>query len=165
MDRIIIIDDKKCEKELSDFLEANKEHIRFNTTMNNFKSSTKDFFEELTTELVSDEKLAINSNQHFEIVHTRDITHVEDMGLQIRIYLINNKFIDAASKFDDFEKKLIGHNFIRIHDKFIINFNHFSKLNMGVTPAIALNNGATIPVNPNMLDQVLKYIIDIESNK
>jgi len=165
MEQIIIIDDNNCKKELSDFLESNKDHIRFNSSLVNFKNSTKGIFEELVSENEMDGKLAINSNHQIEIIHTRDITHVEDMGPQIRIYSINNKFIEAASKFDDFEKKLIGHNFIKIHDRYIINFNHFLKLNIGLAPAITLNTGVTIPVNPNMLDPFLKYINDIESNK
>lgn len=165
MERIIIIDDNNCKRELSDFLEANKEHIRFNTTMNNIKSSAKGFFEELTAELGYEEKLAINSNQNIEIVHTRDITHLEALDQKTKLYFSNNTFIETSSNLDSFMNKLKGSNFIRVHYNYIINFDYFSKLIIGETSTVELNNRKTIPVNHDVLDGLLNYINDIESNK
>jgi len=125
MERIIIIDDKKCEKELADFLEANKEHIRFNTTMNNIKSSAKGFFEELSAGFGSEDKLAINLNQQIEIVHTRDITHLEAIDQKTQLYFSNNTFIETSSNLESFANKLKGSNFLRVHEHFIINLDYF----------------------------------------
>jgi DNA-binding LytR/AlgR family response regulator len=165
MERIIIIDDNNCKRELSDFLEANKEHIRFNTSLNNIKSSAKGFFEELTAELGYEEKLAISSNQNIEIVHTRDITHLEDFDQKTKLYFSNNTFIETSSNLDSFMNKLKGSNFIRVHYNYIINFDYFSKLIISETPTVVLNNRKTIPVNPDVIDGLLNYINDIESNK
>jgi two-component system LytT family response regulator len=158
MERIIIIDDKKCEKELSDFLEANKEHIRFSTTMNNIKSSAKGFFEELTAGFGSEDKLAINSNQQIEIVHTRDITHLEAVDQKTQLYFSNNPFIETSSNLDYFANKLKGSNFLRVHERFIINLDYFLKLDIKDSTTIELSNGIKIPIDPQKKSLLLNYL-------
>ncbi len=108
MERFIIIDDKKCEKELAEFLEVNREHIRFNSSLDNLKTSTKAFFEELAADYSTDEKLAVNSNQQIEIVHTRDITHIEAREQSARLHLADNKYIETNSDIESLGKRLKG---------------------------------------------------------
>ncbi len=158
MERIIIIDDKKCEKELADFLEANKEHIRFNTTMNNIKTSAKGFFEELTAGFGSEDKLAINLNQQIEIVHTRDITHLEAIDQKTQLYFSNNTFIETSSNLESFANKLKGSNFLRVHEHFIINLDYFSKLDIKDSTTIELSNGIKIPIDPPKKSLLLNYL-------
>ena len=158
MERIIIIDDKKCEKELADFLEANKEHIRYNTTMNNIKSSAKGFFEELTAGIGPDEKLAINSNQQIEIVHTRDIAYVESVNQKTHLHLCSNTIIETNSNLNSFANKLKGSNFLRVHSNFIINLDYFSKLDINEYNTIELRNGIKVPIDPSKKSLLLNYL-------
>jgi DNA-binding LytR/AlgR family response regulator len=162
MERIIIIDDKKCEKELADFLEANKEHIRFNTTMDHVKSSSKGFFEELTAGFGSEDKLAIDSNQQIEIVHTSDITHLEAIHQKTKLYFSNNSIIETNSSLDSFVGKLKGSNFLRVHPDFIINLDYFSKLMTGKNAFIVLSNGTSVPVEAGKENLLLHYLKKIE---
>jgi DNA-binding LytR/AlgR family response regulator len=158
MERIIIIDDKKCEKELADFLEANKEHIRYNTTMNNIKSSAKGFFEELKAGIGSEDKLAIDSNQQIEIVHTRDITHVEAIDQKTNLYFSNNTMIETSSNLNSYAFKLKGSNFLRVHDNFIINLDYFSKLEIKGSETIELTTGIKVPIDPSKKSLLLNYL-------
>jgi|APLow6443716910_1056828.scaffolds.fasta_scaffold102752_2 DNA-binding LytR/AlgR family response regulator len=158
MERIIIIDDKKCEKELADFLEANKEHIRYIQTMNNIKSSAKGFFEELTAGIEPDEKLAINSNQQIEIVHTRDITYLEAINQITFLYLSNNTFIEASSNLNSFASRLKGSNFLRVHSNYIINLDYFSKLDINESHTIELSTGIKVPIDLSKESLLLNYL-------
>lgn len=158
MERIIIIDDKKCEKELSDFLEANKDHIRLSTTMNNIKSSAKGFFEEITAGYASEDKLAIDSNQQIEIVHTRDITYLETVNQKTNLYLSNNSCIETNSNLNSFADKLKGSNFLRVHLNYIINLDYFSKLDFKEDPTIELSNGIKVPIDPARKSLLLHYL-------
>jgi DNA-binding LytR/AlgR family response regulator len=162
MERIIIIDDKKCEKALADFLEANKEHIRFNTTMNNVKSSAKGFFEELTLEIGPDDKLAVKSNQQIEIVHTRDITHIEAIDQKTKLYFSNNTSIETSSNLDSFANRLKGSTFLRVHDNFIINLDFFSKLDIGESKTIELINAKKVPIDPAKKSLLLNFLNKID---
>ena len=157
MERFIIIDDKKCEKELADFLEANKEHIRYITTMNTVKSSAKGFFEELTSGFVSEDKLAIDSNQQIEIVHTRDITHLEAIDQKTKLYFSNNTFLETASNLDSFANRLKGSTFLKVHDNYIINLEYFSKLDIKDSNTIEIKNDVKIPIDPNKKIFLLNY--------
>jgi DNA-binding LytR/AlgR family response regulator len=163
MERIIIIDDNNCKKELADFLEANKEHIRFNSLVTRFKSSPKGFFDELVTEYHEHDKLAINSNQHIDIIHTSDITYIESLGTRSGLHFINEVVIETLSSIDVFEEKLKGRNFIRVHDRYIVNFDYFSKLNVGKNPTVVLVNGNTLPVNTVLTDWILSYLEKMET--
>ncbi len=158
MERVIIIDDNKCSKDLADFLEANREHILFNTTMNNIKLSAKGFFEELTSGFGSEDKLAINSNQQIEIVHTRDITYLETINQITFLYLSNNTFIETSSNLNSFANRLKGSNFLRVHSNFIINLDYFSKLDINEYNTIELNNGIKVPIDPSKKSLLLNYL-------
>ena len=162
MERIIIIDDKKCEKELAEFLEANKEHIRFNTTFENIKSSSKGFIEELTAEYSDEEKLAIDSNEHIEIVHTRDMTHLEAIGQTTKLHFSGNNSIETNSNLDALGKKLRGTNFLRIHQNFIANLDFFSKLSLGEDPVLLLNNGIKLPIDKDKKNLLISYLKKME---
>lgn len=158
MERIIIIDDKKCEKELSDFLEANKEHIRYNTPLNDVKSTTKGFFEEIISGLGSEDKLAIDSNQQIEIVHTRDITYLETVNQKTHLYLKNNTIIETNGGLNSFMDKLKGSNFLRVHSNYIINLDYFSKLDFKEDPALELSTGIKVPIDPARKSLLLNYL-------
>jgi len=161
MERIIIIDDNNCKKELADFLEANKEHIRFNSSLDDFKTTSKGIFEELVAEVEMEDRLAIDSNRQIDIIHTRDITYIEALGPRTALHFENNNCIETGCSIDGYEKKLIGHHFIRIHDNYMINTDYFSKLNLGNNPAAVLKNGAVLPVNPAEINRLITYINSI----
>jgi two-component system LytT family response regulator len=163
MERFIIIDDKKCEKELAEFLEVNREHIRFNSSLDNLKTSSKAFFEEIASDMGADEKLAVNSNQQIEIVHTRDITHIEAMEQSARLHLADNRYIETNSDIDALGKRLKGSNFIRIHKSYIINLEYFSKLNTGIETSVLLSTGTELPVAEDKKNLLLKYFKELES--
>jgi DNA-binding LytR/AlgR family response regulator len=163
MERIIIIDDNNIKQELADFLEANKEHIRFNSSVNNFKSSAKGFFDEMVTENDKTDKIAINSNQHIDIIHTRDIIYIESLGTRSGLHFINDVVIETTSSIDVFEEKLKGRSFIRVHERYIINFDYFSKLNIGTNPTVVMVDGSTLPVNPALTDWILSYLAKMET--
>lgn len=158
MERIIIIDDKKCEKELADFLDANKEHIRYNTAINAAKLSAKGFFEALTDELGTEDKLAINSSQQIEIVHTRDITHLEAIDQKTNLYFSNNTMIETSNKLDSYANKLKGSNFLRVHNNIIINLDYFSKLDIKGSETIELITGIIVPIDPSKKSLLLNYL-------
>lgn len=166
MERFIIIDDKKCEKELAEFLEANKEHIRYNTTLTCIKSSPKGFFEELKSEFGSEDKLAINSNQQIEIVHTRDITYLEAIEGKTKLYFANKHCIETNSNLDSFGIKLKSSNFMRIHERIIINLDYFSKLDIHDSNTLVLTNSIKVPVDPERKSLLLQFLnkIDIQKN-
>ncbi len=158
MERIIIIDDMKCEQELANFLEANRDHIRLSTTIETLKSSAKGFYEELTSEFVPDNKLAITSNQHIDIVHTRDITHIEAIDQKTKLYLSNNTFIETSSTLESFANKLKGSNFLRVHHDFIINLDYFSKLDVREGKTIEIENGIKIPIDLSKKALLLNHL-------
>ncbi len=162
MERIIIIDDKKCEKELADFLEANKDHIRYSNTLENIQSNAKGLYEELTTHGRNDEKLAISSNQHIDIVHTSDITHLEAGDQKTILYLMNKSAIETKSNLDSFLIKLKGSNFLRVHKNYIVNLDYFSKLIRGKSTSIQLSNGTSVPVDAAKENLLLNYLNKIE---
>jgi DNA-binding LytR/AlgR family response regulator len=158
MERIIIIDDNYCKKELADFIEANKEHIRFSTSTNDIKSASGGLIEEITSELGSEKKLAVFSNQHIEIIHTRDITHLEAIGQRTKINFADFRFIETTSNLNSFSNRLKGSTFLKVHDNFIVNLDFFSKLNINDGQTIELSNGIHLPIDEAKKALLIKYL-------
>ncbi len=161
MERIIIIDDMNCKKGLQEFLEANKEHIRYSTTIDNLKNTTKFFIDELTGNYESENKLAVNTDKQINIIHTHEIIYLEASGKKTKLHLSNNKCVEAINSIDSYGKKLISANFIRVHEQYIVNLEYFSKFNFKNKLELELHNGITIPVDTNKKDLLINYIENI----
>ena len=129
MERIIIIDDLNCKDDLQAFLEANKEHIRINTPIDNLKNTSKFFIEELSGNYESENKLAVNTDDQINIIHTQEIIYVETTGNKTKLHLSNGKCVEAITDLDSYEQKLANASFIRIHKLFIVNLDYFLKFN------------------------------------
>lgn len=161
MERIIIIDDLNCKDDLQAFLEANKEHIRINTPVDNLKNTSKFFIEELTGNYESENKLAINTDKQIKILHTNEIIFIEAEGSKTNLHIKNDKCIEAITDIDSYEEKLANSNFIRIHEKYIVNLEYFSKFNFKNKLQVDLTNGISLPVDPDKKDMLIKYIENI----
>jgi DNA-binding LytR/AlgR family response regulator len=161
MERIIIIDDLNCKEELQKFLEANKQHIRINTSVEDLKNTSKFFIEELTGNFELGNKLAVNTDKQVNILHTKEIIYIEAAGTKSKLHLKNDKNLEATTDIDSYESKLEHSNFIRIHDNFIVNLDYFLKFNFKNTNEVELINGTNLPVDSNRKDLLINQIENI----
>lgn len=162
MERIIIIDDNSCKKELADFLEAHKEHIRYNSSLVNFRSTANGIFEELVSHPEAKDKLAIDSHQRIDIVHTRDISYIEALGSKSGLHFSNGSYLETSGSLSSFEEKLKGRNFITIQNRFLLNLGFFLKFIMGEHPEIILVTGESLPVNREGIEPIINYLNSLE---
>lgn len=63
-----------------------------------------------------------------EIISTEDIVFAESILKNINIYLRNGNFINIREKLDNLEKNLIGDNFLRCHQSYIVNLDYVKKI-------------------------------------
>lgn len=150
-----------CKEGLQEFLEANKEHIRYSTTIDNLKNTTKFFIDELTGNYESENKLAVNTDKQINIIHTHEIIYLEASGKKTKLHLSNNKCVEATTGIDSYEIKLTGDNFIKVHEKYIVNLEYFSKFNFKNKPELELINGIILPVDPDKKNLIINYIENI----
>ena len=161
MERIIIIDDMNCKEGLQEFLEANKEHIRYSTTIDNLKNTTKFFIDELTGNYESVNKLAVNTDKQINIIHTHEIIYLEASGKKTKLHLNNGRCVEALTDIDSYEQKLANSSFMRIHESFIVNLDYFSKFNFKDKLQMELNDGMNLPVDHDKKEALINYIENI----
>lgn len=63
-----------------------------------------------------------------EIISTGDIVFAESKLKNINVYLKNGNFINIREKLDNLEKTLIGDNFLRCHQSYIVNLDYVKKI-------------------------------------
>ncbi|MBN2174378.1 MAG: LytTR family transcriptional regulator [Bacteroidales bacterium] len=164
MERIIIIDDHLCKEELAEFLEANKKHIKLDSSFEQLKSSTKIFFEELLEIKNGDEKIIFNSDQNINFVRTKEIVSVNAFGRYCKIILKNGSILETNQDLDSIEKKLPRDFFMRIHALHLINLDYLASCKLNIPPSIIMNNGEILPLDENKKAEVIKYLENLTKN-
>jgi two-component system LytT family response regulator len=158
MERIIIIDDHLCKAELAEFLEANKDHIKLNSTIENLKSTTRIFFNELVEGVGEKNKLVIDSEEKINFVRAKDIVRIEFQEGKSKIFLKKGKPLETKQDIDSIEKKLPANYFLRIHDIHLVNLDFLLSCRFVNEPCVHLTNGEVLPISEKRKDQIIRQL-------
>jgi len=158
MERIIIIDDHLCKAELAEFLEANKDHIKLNSTIENLKSTTRIFFNELAEGENENNKLVIDSEEKINFIKARDIIRIEFLEGKSKIYLKKGNPLETRQDIDSIEKKLPENYFLRVHELHLINLDYLSSCRFVHQPSVHLTNGEVLPISENRKAHIMKQL-------
>ncbi|HXS37103.1 MAG TPA: LytTR family DNA-binding domain-containing protein [Flavipsychrobacter sp.] len=97
-------------------------------------------------------KIIVSVNEGYDIVDINDIVHIEALDSYTKLKLVNNVSYVTSRSLKDFEELLCDKGFSRIHKSFLINLSHMMKIVKGVSSAVVMNNGTTIPVSARKKD-------------
>lgn len=97
-------------------------------------------------------QIALPTAQGILFVKPDEIVHLESNGNYTKFYFTNRKDILISRQLGEYEKSLPTDNFIRVHDKYIINLTHITEYKKGAggTVITALKN--EIPVSVRKKD-------------
>jgi DNA-binding LytR/AlgR family response regulator len=143
--RFIIVDDKQCKKELEEFLERNKKHVRLNGSENKFLQG----IEQLTSLVgrgLKNNKILISTSDTLNVVDISSIIRCESSRNYTTLYLTNNKTLVASKTLMDFEQSLKTHDFLRIHKSHLVNVSYIEKYIKTGGGHMLLKNGTQLPV-------------------
>ncbi len=101
------------------------------------------------------DKIALPTLQGLQFVKLNQICYVESSGNYSNFFLADNTKIMVSRQLGEYEKLLPVDNFVRIHDKHIINLTCIQEYIKGSGGEVILENGARLTVAARRKDELL----------
>jgi two-component system LytT family response regulator len=92
------------------------------------------------------DKIPLSTSNGLVFVKITDIMYCESSGNYTHFYLHDGKKIVVSRQLGEYEKLLPENNFIRIHDKYIINLQYIKEYIKGSGGEVVLESGKELPV-------------------
>jgi two-component system LytT family response regulator len=117
-------------------------------------------------EVISNIKLLQNKSSNFaistaegiEFIPIDDIQYCEADKNYTYFHLLDKKKILLSKTLKEVESLLIGHDFVRIHQSYLVNYRYIKKYIRGQGGYVVLNNGDSLPVSRAKKDDFLSRI-------
>jgi two-component system LytT family response regulator len=127
------------------------------TAIQKFKKST--LATEVKNGITASRRIAIPSNEGFELVDIEKIIYCEASSNYTTIILNNNKAYLASKTLKEYEELLPVNTFCRVHQKYLVNMSYVEKFIKGRGGELILSNGKIIPVSQNKRSNIYNYIV------
>jgi two-component system, LytTR family, response regulator len=101
------------------------------------------------------DKIALPTLQGLQFVKLSQICYIESCGNYSNFFLADNSKIMVSRQLGEYEKLLPTDNFVRIHDKHIINLTCIKEYIKGSGGEVILENGARLTVAARRKDELL----------
>jgi two-component system, LytTR family, response regulator len=101
------------------------------------------------------DKIALPTLQGLQFVKLSQICYIESSGNYSNFLLADNSKIMVSRQLGEYEKLLPADNFVRIHDKHIINLTCIKEYIKGSGGEVILENGARLTVAARRKDELL----------
>ncbi len=106
-------------------------------------------------------RIAIPQEKEIQMIATRDIVYIEADVNYCQVYIKEKKSICVSKTLKSFEKQLKNnHEFYRIHQSYLINLNHISKVIKTKLPQVSMINGDILTIARSKKSAFLKLILD-----
>lgn len=121
------------------------------------KSTAENIFTLFETRMNHHEemKIALATLNGLIFVNREDIIYCESAGNYTNFYTLQGKKIVVSKQLGEYEKLLPEANFVRIHERFIINLRYVNEYVKGRGGEIKLNNVITLPVSASRKEVLL----------
>lgn len=101
----------------------------------------------------SSDKLCVRSNGDYHFISLDDILYLKADNNTTDIHLISGKVISGFKTLKYYESQLPS-SFFRIHNSYIVNLNHVSRINTGKSDCYLLDNTIKIPFSRTYKEQI-----------
>jgi two-component system, LytTR family, response regulator len=121
------------------------------------KSINKNLFSllELNSKQASPQKIPLSTTTGLVFVKITDIMYCESSGNYTNFFMHDGKNILVSRQLGEYEKLLPDTDFIRIHDKYILNLSFIKEYIKGNGGEVILENGKELPVASRRKDDFL----------
>ena len=158
MDKIIIIDDNGIQKELAEFLMANKNHVRLHSNMDELSLSTNPLLKEIIKQYGEKHKVKIQSKDNIRFFKTNDIIRFEAIYGKTTIYMTDGSHSEISENISAIEEQLEDFSFLRIHPNHIVNLQFLSKISSQDKNQIELTSGVILPVTETHKELIIEFL-------
>lgn len=121
------------------------------------KNVNKNLFSllEQNTKQATPDKIPLSTSNGLVFVKLTDIMYCESSGNYTNFYLNNDKKIMVSRQLGEYERLLPESNFIRTHDKYIVQLSFIKEYIKGSGGDVVLENGKELPVASRRKEEFL----------
>lgn len=105
----------------------------------------------------TDQKLALSTQKGVRFIDVQTIQYCESEGNYTTFFLSGNEQVIVSKQIGRFEQQLSDQQFIRIHDRYIINLKYLKAYNRGNGGSVVLESNKELPVSVRRKEQLLKW--------
>ncbi|MCL5247141.1 LytTR family DNA-binding domain-containing protein [Cellulophaga sp. 20_2_10] len=105
-------------------------------------------------------KIVLKNTDAIHVVDIKDILYAKSDNNYTSFLLTNNKSILVSKPLKSYDEKLRNHNFLRVHQSYLINLNYISSFNKR-NEEVVLNEKHAIPVAQSRKKNLLAYIDEL----
>ncbi len=105
-------------------------------------------------------RIAIPQEKQIQMIAIQDILYIEADINYCQIHILDKKSLLVSKTLKSFEKQLINNNeFFRIHQSYLINLNHISKIIKTKLPQVVMINGDILTISRSKKTAFLRLIL------
>lgn len=101
------------------------------------------------------QKIPLPTQTGMQFVPQQEIIFLESSGNYTKFYLLNKKEILVSRQLGEYEKLLPASDFLRIHDKYLVNLSHITEYLKGTGGQVIMLNSHTLPVAVRRKEELL----------
>lgn len=105
-------------------------------------------------------KIVIVSSKKSIVLALDKIEYLEAMQCYTNIYDITGNSYLSSRPLKYYTELLMDKNFLRVHNKYLININYVSEIESGVPYRVILNSGKVIPVTKFNKGELINLIMN-----
>lgn len=104
-------------------------------------------------------KIAINNGNKIEIVKINDIIRCEADSNYCKVFLMNDKELYLSKTLKEIESTLENHQFLRVHNKHLINIDHVQNYVKSSGGTLTMSDGYEVQITKFTKKEILEKIL------
>jgi two-component system LytT family response regulator len=103
-------------------------------------------------------KIVLSDYESMHLVKIEDIVWCVAEGSYTRFKLLDASEIMVSKNLKSYEDILSGHDFIRIHNSYLVNINHIKRFERTEGGVVIMDNGGILPVSVRKKDSLMNIL-------
>lgn len=103
-------------------------------------------------------KIVLSDYESMHLVKIEDIVWCVAEGSYTRFKLLDASEIMVSKNLKSYEDILSGHDFIRIHNSYLVNINHIKRFERTEGGVVIMDNGGVLPVSVRKKDSLMNIL-------
>lgn len=158
MDRLIVLDDKYCKKELNALLNKYQKYLKLDTSSSLLTKNISLISESIPVNQHKEQRLLINTANSSILIKIKDIVRCQSNRNYTEMYLQNGSKITISKPLKQFASLDILKNFARIHLSHLVNIDYIDRFIKSDGGSLLLTNGTSLPVSKRRRDEWIKKL-------
>ena len=141
MERLLIIDDINCKKEVEQFLKKHDSSIKLNSVAINHLVQVGDT-----------KRILINTASTVYLINVNEIIRCQSNRNYTELYLTKGRKLTVSKPLKNFEQLKSMRDFVRVHLSHFVNVNYIDRLIKTGSGTLVLTDGTKLPVSVRRKD-------------